>query len=423
MDRTGDKLAHWGVYTTVQDRFRVVSDAAGSKHGVQYVEFRPDKQRTIYGSLTGTPDGQLRAAVWVRGNGRFCFSIDPRPHGWRARKTKTLGHRQSDWHKVESLDWQQRTWDVDLPKEYVVDGKHEKPEGIALRFLVEGEISFDQCLVTNRALWGGGPTPAQRTPTPQASGSSVPPPLMTIPRLTAPPIIDGNLNEEEWRGAAAATGFTELNTRRCASRQTVVYAGYDVRHLYIAFRCPHEGKLGEGGSERDAGFGHDIDAVEIWLVPPDGNTRQFVAWPGGGKIDKDDTRGMAWNPAWEVRHQVRDSGETIGGILTFRRKLWTVEAAIPFAELGGPPPVEGEQWRANFTRDFSVHRGRNKSFADWTTWSPVAGRFRDHEQFGSIRFSADAPAVQWVGIGDLANGDLAAAGRVSGTGPAVGYYA
>ena len=419
MDRTGTKLAHWGVYRTVEGCFRVMADAAGSSHGTQYVEFRPDKQRTVYGSLTGTPAGQFRAAVRVRGSGRFRFALDPRPRGWRSRKTKTLGRQHSEWHKIESTNWELCAWDFGLPAEYTVDGKREKPEGIGFRFLVEGELSFDQCLVAKRTLWTDAPASSRRTPASPEPKGSVPPPFLTLPRLGRAPIIDGVIGEKEWQQAAAVTGFTELNTRRCASRQTVVYAGYDARCLYVAFRCPHEGKLGEGEPVRDAGFGHGIDAVEIWLVPPDGNPRQFVAWPGGGRIDKNGTDGLAWNPEWEVRHRVRDSGETIGGILTFRRKLWTAEAAIPFAELGVSPPADGEQWRANFTRDFSVAKGRTKSVADWTTWSPIAGRFGELEQFGAIRFSAAVPAIQWLTLGDLANGELAAAGRISGTGPAV----
>jgi hypothetical protein len=239
-------------------------------------------------------------------------------------------------------------------------------------------------------------------------------PLLTIPRLAKAPTVDGVLAEGEWDAAAAVMGFAELNSRKWAERQTTVFAGYDERGIYFAFRCPHHGRIEPAEVGRDEVGGHQTEAIEVWLQPPNRPWYQFLGMPGGATLDASETQHLAWDGDWDFKDAVHDLPEEIGGIQSFQKKLWTAEIAIRFEDLGVTAPSDGETWAINFTRDFGAPQGQKRSGSDWTSWSPMRGRFRDVEQFGSAVFRRDAPAVQLLRIGDLVNGDLALKGLATG---------
>src|SRR5690348_14109559 len=66
------------------------------------------------------------------------------------------------------------------------------------------------------------------------------PPMLRIPKLTKAPVIDGVLDPTEWRGAAAVTGFPNLNGELSLPQflQPLWYLAYDDQNLYLAFRYP-----------------------------------------------------------------------------------------------------------------------------------------------------------------------------------------
>jgi hypothetical protein len=54
-----------------------------------------------------------------------------------------------------------------------------------------------------------------------------------------PPVIDGEIGEEEWNGAAVATDFLQFEPRRGEPSpvRTEARVLYDAGHLYVAFRA------------------------------------------------------------------------------------------------------------------------------------------------------------------------------------------
>jgi len=54
-------------------------------------------------------------------------------------------------------------------------------------------------------------------------------------RTAMPPVIDGVIGEDEWKGAAIATGFIQYEPRR-GEPSGVRSVLYDSGHLYVAFR-------------------------------------------------------------------------------------------------------------------------------------------------------------------------------------------
>jgi len=406
MDRSGERLSDWGVYRAVQDRLHIITDSKTSKHGATYITFQPDKLRYLYGRLKGTPSGKLRMSVWAKGNGRMYFRISLGKKSWRGKKLTSPANLSSGWFTVKSNNWVNYTHDFDVPESVKVEGKPERPESIGVQIAIKGKISLDQCSVVavkelEKAIQKAKQSKGENTDLR---------PFLVIPKLSKPPRIDGEIGVNEWSQAAAVTGFTQVNTRKLALRQTVVYVGYDDKNLYFAFRSPQEGRFGAGKLARDRGWNSQTEAIEIWLQPGGGQWYQFLGWPAGGILDQSKKEGLKWNANWEFKNQVKDSGETVGGILTFTKKIWTAEVAVPFKDLGISPPRDGDTWRMNFCRDFSVERGKARRARDWTTWSPIQGSFNSPEQFATVVFQSQAPAVQFLKLGDLINGDLSLSG-------------
>jgi hypothetical protein len=103
-------------------------------------------------------------------------------------------------------------------------------------------------------------------------------PLLTVPRCRKAPVIDGKLDPGEWDEAAGAAGFVEIAGGSLSSVGTRVYLTYDEKNLYLAFRCPVEGKPVGHKYELNQGTPWDEDAVEIYLQPEVGFTGKFSAF-------------------------------------------------------------------------------------------------------------------------------------------------
>lgn len=418
--REGDFPEGWGVVKPIRKHFKYATSTNDAAHGLRYVAFDLEKQQTYFrGRLDSVPAATVKVTVHARGDGEFAPTLTARRKDWRASKNKWL-FREGRKFAVKSDQWKPFTFEYRIEDDYEIDGKRERPKAVSCEIWIKGHVELDACSVVpvDEKQKHGTATKAAAAPAPapaQAADPKESRPFFTAPRLAQPPVIDGTMASGEWDRAAAVTGFMELNTRKLAERQVTAYMGYDDEYLYVAFHCPHEGVLREGPAEKrdELTNPHQVDGVEIWLVPPDGDWRQFLGWPAGGYLDSSKSQALGWNADLRYASEVVDSGEEIGGILTFRKKIWTAEIAIPFKDVGGSPKP-GEEWKINFTRDYSVEPGRTKLFPDWTTWSPIAGRFKSTDEFGSVRFAAGGPVARFEKLGDLDSGDLSVEGGVVG---------
>ena len=408
----GTTPADWGVPPAARAAYQYVTDAQESRHGARFIRCQLDSAHYLWGRLATVPEGKMRAYVWSKGSGELAFVVAMVRKNWRnlPKGKKMLQVQTSPAFRVDSEGWTCFTWDFDASNTFSIDGAAESPEHTQFRIQLKGELAVDACAVVPvSALEKALPQPQPETTvgTSAETGEELDlRPLLTLPFLAEPPSIDGQMAEGEWDSAAAVTGFSELNARTVSTRQTTVFTGFDDEHLYVAFRCPHEGKVQPLPPGRDQRGNHTSEAVEVWLLPPDSQWYQFYLAMGGAITDQSQKEHLSWNPEWRHKDTVHDIPEEIGGILSFRWKLWTVEMAIPFRELGVKAPADAETWRVNFTRDYGAPSGGKRSSSDWTTWSPMRGRFDAVKQFGSATFARTAPAVQWLQIGDLVSGDL-----------------
>jgi len=237
-------------------------------------------------------------------------------------------------------------------------------------------------------------------------------PSVMIPPCGKAPKIDGVLDDPCWRIASRIEPFFLLNGGgKLPPASTVAYICQDDEKLYIAFRCsePNPEKIVAKHKQHDAPI-HSDDCVEVFLAPERLSEKYFhltvnaigtrydkrhqpIArpvffnrnWfdPGmaptrpGERFRLPTARPPEWNPRWQAAAKV---GE----------KEWTVEMAIPFAELGGKPSL-GEVWGANFCRERKVAGEEN------SCWALIVGdTFHAPTQFGTIIFGGGSipPAEQ-----------------------------
>jgi len=190
------------------------------------------------------------------------------------------------------------------------------------------------------------------------------------------PVIDGKGDDACWRDAATCGDFTIVRAGgRKPSQPTEVRVCYDAVNLYVLWLL-HEAEMskhlpGKPPDNRDV-----IDEREYVLLQLDpGCTRKhwysFEANELGAQRDANIHRGYVFDCEWEVK------GGRFG-------KGWTVEMAVPFAELlhegefRGTPQV-GECYGINFSR--VRHAGQEKS-----QWSRTFGfHFYGHYARGFFR--------------------------------------
>jgi len=192
-------------------------------------------------------------------------------------------------------------------------------------------------------------------------------------RASAPPEIDGKLNDAAWRGAEWSESFVDIEgAGRPAPRWATRFKlAWDAEYLYVALAMD-EPDLWATITERDAVIFHDND-IELFVDPDGDGLRYFelevnalnTAWDlflakpyrDGGRGDNSwDIAGF--RSAVGLEGTLNDPSDRDGG--------WTLELAIPwraFSDSGRTrvPPMAGDQWRVNFSRvewDLDVVDGR-----------------------------------------------------------------
>lgn len=185
--------------------------------------------------------------------------------------------------------------------------------------------------------------------------------VLRAPRLATPPTIDGRIGEDEWAGAAEASGFVQLEPHSGApsTEPTRLWVGYDGANLYLAVRADDDepGKVVGASLSRDGDLTYD-DTVEV-ILDTNGDHRTgflFATNPLGVQVDalvraEGEEVNYDWDGIWSSR-ATRDE------------KGYSVELAIPFRTLRFPQrPVQ--TWGFNVAR--VIPRKREVTF-----WKPMS---------------------------------------------------
>lgn len=396
----------WRKSSAYKGDISLVNDALEAYRGSCAVKVRStggDAAITYSGDLRVSRDREITTSVWVKGEGSFSIYF------YLYGKRDFLGSVKTELADVKSEQWEKREFSIVIPIEY----GPSKMNVMAFRpafHVRKGTVYFDDVAVQ---IVGR----KEKEPARQANGSLSAVeqnfPYFCMPKTTRPPVIDGRLDVEEWKNAAAVTGFLSQGICKLTPHQSMIYAMYDDENLYFALRSVVTGPFKKGEAGRD-NIKINGEAFEIWVNPKGKQWFQFLGVPAGGFIDVSSDGDINWNGDIKYASRFEDSGETASGILTFDKTFWTAEVLIPLKELGiASPPPKGTIWRMNFCRDLAEVNGKNRTVEQWTSWSPIPKQFTDTGSFGYVEFGGDCPTVQLSGLGDPLNGLVKVVGNVN----------
>jgi len=162
-------------------------------------------------------------------------------------------------------------------------------------------------------------------PLPAAGESTISRDIRAV-RLSSPPVIDGDLSDPVWQGAARAERWVDWLNGNPNIDQTVVFVGYDDRNLYLAWhaydsqpqnivaRQTKRGAFPAGDDWIDLNLDlfhtHKFGDYCFFYVNPRGTRFANLA---GGRATK-----LEWEGDWQSAAKIVADG-------------YTVEMAIPWA--------------------------------------------------------------------------------------------
>ena len=206
---------------------------------------------------------------------------------------------------------------------------------------------------------------------------------ITIPKTSAPPAIDGVLDDAIWQQAPTALVNhinDDVGTEVDAEYVATAMAAYDGSKLYVAFMNgePNPGAITTVSPGHDQDVWAD-DENEMFIEPNHAGAQPyFHIMINAANTTQDSESGGAggdWEPNLE-------SAVEIGA------DYWAMEVAIPFADLGISGAPDGETWGWNFNRHIM-------SGVDlWVAWATTGAGFHTPERFGTLTFGEELAAVQ-----------------------------
>jgi hypothetical protein len=216
-----------------------------------------------------------------------------------------------------------------------------------------------------------------------------------ICRRTADPIlIDGHLSEPVWSRLQPVGDFQLAAGSGTPQLPTELRICWDDSNLYLAFVAIDTDIWGTM-HKRDDPINEE-EVVEAFICPSGDVTRYYEIEVSPHNVvfdaaircpESGDRRFLEVDLAWDCAGL--QSAVAVVGTIDDHSDIderWTVEMAIPFASIGreGKPPVDGEEWRANFYR---IDRAGDGELSCWSPTLSVPANFHVPARFGKIAFS------------------------------------
>ena len=209
----------------------------------------------------------------------------------------------------------------------------------------------------------------------------------TIHPADPPPTVDGVLDDACWQGEGWRGDFSVLNAPdQPAPVPTRFRWAADDSRLYLAVHAaePRLGELRPQAQGPDAKAWEE-ESLELMLAPNDHGTTYYHfaftadrGWYDAKVLEAGRSKVTLWNSATEFA-----TGRDAEG--------WTLEAAIPLADLGLADGGPAGQWLFNLTRN--RYLGDTPSH---TSYAPVVGGFHDPSRFVPLDPSGvDVAPFRW----------------------------
>jgi hypothetical protein len=210
-------------------------------------------------------------------------------------------------------------------------------------------------------------------------------PLASIPRTTLKPVIDGNIDADEWKDAAAMPIARFGNFQLPGScPDAVAFCKYDDEHLYVAMSAKRPWTR-KKHTHHDGNIWED-DSFELLLFDDNGNTCHLIV-NGNGALFDERNSDKAWNSGARAA-AAPENGRS-------------VEIALPLSAI--PGFKAGAQWKGNFCATYYQPNGKGI----YSSWSQMHGGSYDNVKgFGELVVVPDNAAVRLLSLGRPAAGHL-----------------
>jgi hypothetical protein len=241
----------------------------------------------------------------------------------------------------------------------------------------------------------------------QADGDSIATWLRThntrvvVPELAEAPLLDGQLDDAAWSLATPLAPFADPAGRGWPALQTSGWAGRSDSTLYFAFRCD-ETRLDSLVTHYAAQWRNDC--VEVWFDPDNRRTSfAHIIVSAAGAVQTERTVQDEWgeghrDDAWRPRLGCRTGRAA---------NAWTVELAVPLADLGilGPGALVG----------FDAARERQPGGGEVSAWT--TGGFNAARYFGEVLLSSSPVSLAGGALYNRSAGPVSALVEVVVSGP------
>jgi hypothetical protein len=230
-------------------------------------------------------------------------------------------------------------------------------------------------------------------------------------------VIDGIADESSWQRALFSDSFIDIEGVKTPKYDTKMKMLWNENYLYV-YAIMEEPHVWGYLKQRDTVIYYNND-FEIF-ISPSGTTRNYA------EIEIN-SQGTVWdlllnkpyrdygkaNNHWNL-DRLKASVQIKGTLNDFRDidSLWTIEMAIPMdalLELKNSPrsmPIEGEQWRINFSRvewDFDIvnghyqrkkdGRGKFQPEYNWVWSNQNTINMHEPEKWGFVQFTSDSSSA------------------------------
>ena len=197
-------------------------------------------------------------------------------------------------------------------------------------------------------------------------------------RFINPPVIDGKLNESEWKKITPAEGFTFIRPETKAGEKlpddykSKVYFGYDNNAIYVGAQLNHPDpeNIPREFGPRDIGIFSKSEAFWISLDTYDDRSNYFSFFvTSAGTIadlfQSGDKGDVNYDTVFDAKIDFNENG-------------WSLEMFIPYSAIRFPKK-DVQNWGLNFVR-------RVLDFNGDFVWNPVDKRiFKYHESMGLLK--------------------------------------
>jgi hypothetical protein len=211
-----------------------------------------------------------------------------------------------------------------------------------------------------------------------ADAERAPKPLVRCIAASAPPRLDGVLEDSCWQGEACV-----VIGPAAPGASPTVRLSYDAKYLYVACKCP----LAEADystDDRPRPRDGDLSGRDRVMLVLDADRDYATGWEltvdSRGWTSERCWGDAAWNPEWFVAARGPDEGP-----LTLD-PMWIVEAAIPWTELATEAPTKGAAWALSVGRTIPGDAAGSPREERWPSAAEPATAPEGPAEFGVLLF-------------------------------------